>query len=60
MLRQAFELHCESIAMGVPVHYTKNGIWSEVSTFEELSNDFFELPKDFKQMVLKHYGIIHE
>lgn len=54
--REAFKMHCESLAMGVPVHYTHQGVAKEVTEFEELSNDFPQLSEIVKQEIIMQYS----
>lgn len=53
--REAFKMHCESLGMGVALHYKHNGISKEVMDFEELSNDFPQLSDDFKNEIIAQF-----
>lgn len=55
--KQAFKMHCESLAMGVALYYKHNGITKEVTDFEELSHDFPQLSTTFKNDIISSYQL---
>lgn len=53
--QMAFEMHCKHISMGAFPTYQKNGSMKKVTSFEDLSKDFPQLPLILKNEIISQY-----